>query len=89
MPRGVVKWFSERKGFGFLVADGVVTDVFAHFSDIQMEGYRALKPDTIVDFELIHSDKGLLAKNIVPVDLSRVQPIGDPAAPSEPQTATT
>ncbi len=77
MPRGFVKWFSEHKGFGFLVAEGVDGDVFAHFSDIQMKGFRALTPDAVVDFELVHSGKGLQAKNIVPVEPSRFQPVQD------------
>jgi cold shock protein len=67
MPRGVVKWFSDRKGFGFLTVDGLESEVFVHYLDIKMEGYRSLNQDMVVDFDLAYTDKGYLARNVVPV----------------------
>jgi CspA family cold shock protein len=67
MTIGKVKWFNNSKGFGFVVPDGTTDDVFAHFSQIQMEGYRTLKPGQDVEFDLVHGDKGQQAQNIKPV----------------------
>jgi CspA family cold shock protein len=67
MTIGKVKWFNNTKGFGFVVPDGTTDDVFAHFSQIQMEGYRTLKPGQDVEFDLVHGDKGQQAQNIKPV----------------------
>jgi CspA family cold shock protein len=67
MTFGKVKWFNNTKGFGFVVPDGTTDDVFAHFSQIQMEGYRTLKPGQDVEFDLVHGDKGQQAQNIKPV----------------------
>lgn len=64
MQQGKVKWFNNTKGFGFIVPDGSTDDVFAHFSQIQMEGYRTLKPNQLVTFELVEGDKGKQAQNI-------------------------
>lgn len=64
MPSGTVKWFNDAKGFGFIQPDDGGPDAFAHFSAIQMEGYKSLKEGARVDFELSHGPKGLLALNI-------------------------
>jgi CspA family cold shock protein len=64
MPSGTVKWFNDAKGFGFIQPDGGGADAFAHFSAIQMEGFKSLKEGQRVDFELIQGAKGLMAANI-------------------------
>ena len=64
MPSGTVKWFNDAKGFGFIQPDGGGPDAFAHFSAIQMEGYKSLKEGTRVSFELTDGAKGLMAANI-------------------------
>ena len=64
MLNGTVKWFSDAKGFGFIEPEGGGEDVFAHFSAIQMEGFRTLKPGARVSFELVDGPKGRLAQNI-------------------------
>ncbi|MBM3387267.1 MAG: cold-shock protein [Betaproteobacteria bacterium] len=64
MPSGTVKWFNDAKGFGFIQPDDGGPDAFAHFSAIQMEGYKSLKEGVRVDFELSNGPKGLLALNI-------------------------
>lgn len=65
---GTVKWFNDAKGFGFIEPENGGADVFAHFSAIQMDGFRTLKQGSKVSFELVEGPKGLLAQNIRPVD---------------------
>ncbi len=67
MPIGTVKWFNDAKGFGFIEPEGGGDDVFAHFSAIQMEGFRTLKQGSRVSYELVQGPKGQLAQNIQPV----------------------
>ncbi len=62
--QGKVKWFNNAKGFGFVVPDGSTDDVFAHFSQIQMEGYKTLKTGQQVEFDLVDGEKGKQAQNI-------------------------
>jgi CspA family cold shock protein len=64
MPSGTVKWFNDAKGFGFIQPDDGGADVFAHFSAVQMDGFRTLKQGSRVDYELIQGPKGHLAQNI-------------------------
>jgi cold shock protein len=68
MPSGTVKWFNDAKGFGFIEPDGGGDDVFAHFSAVQMEGFRTLKQGSRVTYELMQGPKGNLAQNIQAVD---------------------
>jgi cold shock protein len=63
---GIVKWFNDAKGFGFIEPDAGGGDVFAHFSAIQMEGFRTLKQGERVLFELVQGPKGQMALNIRP-----------------------
>ncbi|MBB5210373.1 cold shock domain-containing protein CspD [Microbulbifer hydrolyticus] len=64
MPTGTVKWFNNAKGYGFILADEGGEDLFAHYSAIQMEGYRTLKAGQQVNFDIIEGDKGYHAANI-------------------------
>jgi len=64
MPTGTVKWFNNAKGYGFILADEGGEDLFAHYSAIQMEGYRTLKAGQQVTFDIIKGDKGYHAANI-------------------------
>ena len=66
MATGKVKWFNNSKGFGFIEAEDREGDIFAHYSTIEMEGYRTLKAGQPVEFELEEGPKGLHANNIVP-----------------------
>jgi CspA family cold shock protein len=68
MPNGTVKWFNDAKGFGFIEPEGGGADVFAHFSAIQMDGFRTLKQGSAVSYELVQGPKGDLAQNIRPLD---------------------
>ena len=65
MASGKVKWFNNAKGYGFVIEDGKTEDLFAHFSAIQMEGYKTLKAGQRVNFEIIQGPKGTHAVNIV------------------------
>jgi CspA family cold shock protein len=67
MPAGTVKWFNDAKGFGFIEPEGGGPDVFAHFSAVQMEGFRTLKQGSRVSYELVQGPKGNLAQNIQPI----------------------
>ncbi|RYY03326.1 MAG: cold shock domain-containing protein CspD [Gammaproteobacteria bacterium] len=64
MPTGTVKWFNNAKGYGFILADQGNEDLFAHYSAINMEGYKTLKAGQQVCFEITKGDKGLHAINI-------------------------
>lgn len=68
MATGTVKWFNDAKGFGFIEPEGGGEDVFAHFSAIQMEGFRTLKQGSRVSYELVDGPKGKLAQEIMSVD---------------------
>jgi len=61
---GTVKWFNEAKGFGFITPDQGGEDLFAHFSQIQASGFRVLKEQQRVEFEVVRGDKGLQASKI-------------------------
>lgn len=67
MEVGVVKWFNNAKGFGFINAEGCDVDIFAHYSVIEMDGYRSLKAGQKVNFEALHGEKGSHATKIIPL----------------------
>ena len=64
MKTGTVKWFNNAKGYGFILSDETNEDLFAHYSVIDMDGYRTLKAGQSVQFDIKPSDKGLHAINI-------------------------
>ena len=64
MASGIVKWFNNAKGYGFISPEGGGSDVFAHFSAITMEGYKTLKQGQKVEFDLIDGPRGLQATKI-------------------------
>ncbi len=63
MASGHVKWFDNKKGFGF-ISNEAGTDVFVHYSAIQTGGFKTLKEGELVNFELVEGDKGLKAQNV-------------------------
>jgi CspA family cold shock protein len=67
MAVGKVKWFNDAKGFGFIEPEGGGPDVFAHFSAVQMEGFRTLKQGGPVSYDVVQGPKGNLAQNIRPL----------------------
>lgn len=66
MKKGTVKWFNNAKGYGFILADGIEGEIFAHFSAIQSNGYKTLHAGQPVQFDLNQGPKGLHALNITP-----------------------
>ncbi|GAA3544419.1 MULTISPECIES: cold-shock protein [Aeromicrobium] len=64
MATGTVKWFNSEKGFGFIAPDDGGEDLFAHFSEIQGNGYRSLEDNQKVEFEVTQGQKGLQAAKI-------------------------
>ena len=64
MPTGTVKWFNDAKGYGFITPDDGSEDLFAHFSAIQMDGFKTLTEGQEVEFEIRTGDKGLHAANV-------------------------
>ena len=64
MAVGTVKWFNALMGFGFITPDDGGADVFAHYSAIQMSGFRSLDENQRVEFEITQGQKGLQAENI-------------------------
>ncbi len=64
MQTGQVKWFSDEKGYGFIQTPACEADVFVHFSAIDMDGYKSLRPQMNVVFELRLSDRGPSANRV-------------------------
>jgi len=64
MATGTVKWFNDAKGYGFITPDDGSEDLFAHFSAIQMQGFKTLKEGQKVSFEVTQGPKGKQASNI-------------------------
>ena len=64
MATGIVKWFNNSKGFGFITPDGGGEDLFAHFSSITMDGYKSLREEQRVSFDIVDGPKGKQAANI-------------------------
>jgi len=64
METGIVKWFNDSKGFGFITPDSGGEDLFAHFSAIKMNGFKTLLEGQKVQFETMQGPKGKQAANI-------------------------
>lgn len=88
MQTGIVKWFNNAKGYGFILADEGEGDVFAHYSSIVMDGYKTLKAGQLVAFNTITGDKGLHAVDISAVEMADLSGITS-AEPAEQQLAET
>ncbi|RKR06105.1 putative cold-shock DNA-binding protein [Kushneria sinocarnis] len=66
MATGTVKWFNDAKGYGFIAPSDGGDDVFAHFSEVQQDGFKSLQEGQKVSFEITQGKKGLQASNIQP-----------------------
>ncbi|MFZ1981934.1 MAG: cold-shock protein [Smithella sp.] len=66
MAQGKVKWFNERKGFGFIEKEEG-GDVFVHFSAIQASGFKTLNEGQLVSFDVVEGKKGQEAENVKPI----------------------
>lgn len=67
MKIGKLKWFNDKKGFGFITNDEG-KDVFVHYSQIRYDGFKTLKDGDIFEYEEINTAKGLQAKNVIVID---------------------
>ena len=65
MTKGSVKWFSNKKGYGFITPDGGGTDIFVHHSGILGDGFKTLDENQEVDYDVVQSPKGEQAANVV------------------------
>ncbi len=83
MPSGTVKWFNNAKGFGFILPETGGEDLFAHYSSIQMEGYKTLKAGQTVEFDIVKGDKGMHATNIRAPSANEISD----SSPTESQSA--
>jgi CspA family cold shock protein len=63
--KGKVKWFNNQKGYGFITRDDGAGDVFVHYSAVQGNGFKSLAEGDSVEFEVIESDKGPKAANVL------------------------
>jgi len=64
MSFGIVKWFNNHKGYGFIESSEIGQDVFAHFSQVDMTGFKTLQQGASVMYELIEGPRGWMAQNI-------------------------
>ncbi len=62
--RGIVKWFNNSKGYGFIGRDDA-PDIFVHYSAIQSDGYKTLKEGDVVDFDIVEGQKGPQANTVI------------------------
>ena len=65
---GVVKWFNDTKGFGFITPEGGGKDCFVHFSAIDGSGFKSLAEGERVEFEVVEGEKGPAAEKVVKLD---------------------
>ncbi len=66
MATGIVKWFNDAKGFGFITPDAGGEDIFAHFSAIKIDGFKSLRENQRVIYDVVTGPKGKQAANIIP-----------------------
>ncbi len=74
-PEGTVKWFDNKKGFGFIEPDDIQEDVFVHYSCVNTEGFKTLREGQRVSFEVVEGDKGLRAANVIPTQAPTQAPV--------------
>ena len=71
MSTGRVKYFNDLKGWGFITTDGIEQDIFVHYSAIKMEGFKTLKEGQEVVYELMKTEQGPRAVNVMLAEQSQ------------------
>jgi len=84
---GRVKWFNTAKGYGFIEREGE-SDVFIHYSQIEMDGFKDLKEGQLVSFDLVDTSKGLQASNVRTIDATDGTPLESSIATPVPSEVT-
>ncbi len=67
MATGIVKWFNDKKGFGFIIPDDGSDELFVHHSSIDMDGFRSIRENQAVEFEVEEGEKGPIATKVQPI----------------------
>lgn len=65
---GIIKWFSNSKGFGFIIDEDSNSDIFVHYSSIMIDGYKSLKAGQVVQYRTEEGDKGIHAVDVCPIE---------------------
>ena len=71
MATGTVKWFNAKKGFGFILPDNEGNEIFVHYTDVQMEGFRNLNDGQAVEYEIGENKKGPCARYVKAASVKR------------------
>ena len=80
MAYGIVKWFNNHKGFGFIKSNEFDSDIFAHFSEVDMEGFKTLQQGATVVYEPMQGPRGWMAKSIKVIAAPAMAEVTRPAA---------
>ncbi len=67
MATGIVKWFNDKKGFGFIIPDDGSDELFVHHTSIDMDGFRSIRENQAVEFEVEEGEKGPIATKVQPI----------------------
>ena len=67
MATGTVKWFNDKKGFGFIIPDDGSDELFVHHTSIEQDGFRSLRENQAVEFEVEEGEKGPIATKVQPI----------------------
>ena len=82
MPKGIVKWFSRDRGYGFITpTDGTNNgeDIFSHYTDIQGEGFKTLIEGQNVEFDVVPGKQGIKATNVIVTPIIDTKPVNTPS----------
>ena len=80
MAYGIVKWFNNHKGFGFIESNEFDSDIFAHFSEVDMVGFKTLQQGATVVYEPMQGPRGWMAKSIKVIAAPAMAEVTRPAA---------